>query len=136
MPILVALTAGSLYDPTARATASGVPSRALDGDPNTSWFATTPADGDMNVGYLVDLENAVSVQKLRLLTKTAGFSLQVFGSSKDKRRPRRTAPTGRGWGRPARSTATAPVGSASTSPPADGDKAGDGELILPLETRN
>ncbi len=51
-PILLPLSGGSLYDPSKRATASGDPSRALDGDPNTSWFATTPPGADMNVGYL------------------------------------------------------------------------------------
>ena len=133
VPIFVALTAGSLYDPSARATVSGVPSRALDGDPNTSWFATTPAGGDMNVGYLVDLENAVSVQKLRLLTKTPGFTLQIFGSSKDKAPAAADSPDWKRLGEVGSVDGDGPVGSASTSPPAEGDKAGDGELVLPLD---
>lgn len=132
-PILAGLTAGSLYDPSKRATASGEPSRALDGDPNTSWFATTSPGGDMNVGFLVDLEDPASVLRLRLVTKTPGFSLQVFGA-KGEKAPE--AADSEGWTRLGEAGSVdgdAPEGSAPSSPPADGDKAGDGELKLKLD---
>ena len=87
----------------------------------------------MNVGYLVDLEDAVSVQKLRLLTKTPGFSLQVFGVQGDKAPAAADSPDWTRLGEAGSVDGDAPEGSASTSPPADGDKAGDGELVLPLD---
>lgn len=133
IPILLPLSGGSLYDPSKRATASGDPSRALDGDPNTSWFVTTPPGADMNVGYLIDLEDPQSVMKMRLLTKTPGFSLQVFGANGDKAPEAADSPDWTRLGEAGSIDGDAPEGSAPSSPPVDGDKAGDNELILPLE---
>lgn len=79
----IALSSGSgaLYDPLARALANGDPQRAIDGDPGTSWFVTTPADGDMNVGYLIDLGEPTLVKRLEILTKTPGMALRILAAT-------------------------------------------------------
>jgi hypothetical protein len=132
-PILVGLQAGSLYDPSKRATASGDPSRALDGDPNTSWFVTTPPGADMNVGFLIDMEDPVAVEKLRLVTKTPGFSLTVFGATGDKAPEAADSPDWTRLGEAGSVDGDPPEGAAPSSPSVEGDKTGDGELILKLD---
>lgn len=134
VPLLVGLLEGSLYDPAKLAVAAGEPSRALDGDPNTSWFATTAADADMKVGFLIGLESAQPILKLRLDTKTPGFSVQVFGANGGKAP---AAADSAGWkalGEAGSVDGDPPAGSPSSIKPVDGDKAGDGELVLPLDT--
>lgn len=79
-PITLDVGDGALYDPDKRATASGDPQRALDGNVGTSWFATTPADGDMNVGYLLDLGKSMPLKRLEIVTKTPGFTIRVLGA--------------------------------------------------------
>ena len=79
-PITLEVGSGALYDPDERATATGDPQRALDGKTGTSWFATTPADGDMNVGYRLDLGKSMPVERLELVTKTPGFTIRVLGA--------------------------------------------------------
>jgi hypothetical protein len=79
-PITLASGDGSLYDPDKRATASGDPARALDGNDGTSWFVTTPSDGDMNVGYVLDLGKSQQVKRLELVTRTPGFTIRVLGA--------------------------------------------------------
>ena len=87
----------------------------------------------MNVGYLVDLEDAESVLKLRLLTKTPGVQLQVFGVEGDKAPEAADSPDWKRLGEAGSVDGDAPEGSASSSPPAEGDKAGDDELVLQLD---
>ena len=79
--IVLSSGSGALYDPLARALQTGDPQRAIDGDPGTSWFVATPADGDMNVGYLVDLGEPTLVKRLELFTKTPGMALRVLAST-------------------------------------------------------
>ncbi len=79
--IAVSSGSGALYDPLARALQTGDPQRAIDGDPGTSWFVATPADGDMNVGYLIDLGEPALVKKLQLFTKTPGMALRVLAAT-------------------------------------------------------
>lgn len=82
-PTRVTLSSGSgaLYDPLARALQTGDPQRAIDGDPGTSWFVTTPADGDMNVGYLIDLGDPTTLKRLEVLTKTPGMALRILAAT-------------------------------------------------------
>ena len=42
------------------------------------------AEQARDVGFLVDLEDPATVLTLRLLTKTPGFTLQVFGANGEK----------------------------------------------------
>ena len=79
--ILISSGAGALYDPLARAQQTGDPQRAIDGDPGTSWFVTTPPDGDMNVGYLIDLGEPTLLKKLHVFTKTPGMALRILGAT-------------------------------------------------------
>ena len=132
-PITLDIGDGSLYDPDKRATAVGDPQRALDGNVGTSWFATTPPDGDMNVGYVLDLGKSQQIKRLELVTKTPGFTIRVLGA--------------RGGKPPAKSDDAAWVvlgeaGSVDAKPgtgaaapavaPAKDDKAGDTRLRLDL----
>jgi hypothetical protein len=79
--IAISSGSGALYDPLARALQTGDPQRAIDGDPGTSWFVTTPADGDMNVGYLLDLGEPTLVKKLQVFTKTPGMALRILAAT-------------------------------------------------------
>jgi len=79
--IAISSGAGALYDPLARAQQTGDPQRAIDGDPGTSWFVTTPPDGDMNVGYLIDLGEPTLVKKLHVFTKTPGMALRILATT-------------------------------------------------------
>ncbi|CAB4938556.1 unannotated protein [freshwater metagenome] len=139
--ILPAAGAGTLYDPSLRASATGDPQRALDGNTGTSWFATAPADaGGMQVGYLIDLAKRRSLSRLRLVTKTPGFTVTLYGA-RGGVAPRTVVPD------PARpndpvwtSLAEAgsvdgdgPEGVVDPVKPVEGDKAGDRRLDLMLE---
>lgn len=138
--IVLSAGAGSLYDPAARATASGDPDRAIDGNPGTSWFVTVPAGGDMNVGYLIDLSDKSALSRLRLLTTTPGFSVQIFGATSVKAPETADDP---GWTKLAEAGSVdgdPAEGAAPSIPPVTGDKpgdlrdkAGDGKLVLGLD---
>lgn len=82
-PTRVSISAGSgaPYDPLGRLLQTGDPQRAIDGDAGTSWFITTPADGDMNVGYLIDLGEAKTLKRLEVITKTPGMTLRILGAT-------------------------------------------------------
>ncbi|HEU4977783.1 MAG TPA: hypothetical protein VFT42_02710 [Solirubrobacteraceae bacterium] len=71
---------GTLYDPYGRASAQGDPTRALDGNPSTSWFVTVATPDEMGVGYVVDITNPVNVRSLMLWTHTEGFEVEVYGT--------------------------------------------------------
>lgn len=79
--VVLSSGSGALYDPLARANATGDPQRAIDGDPGTSWFATTPADGDMNLGYLIDLGEPTALKRLELVSKTPGMTVRVLAAT-------------------------------------------------------
>lgn len=135
-PVVLAAGAGSLYDPNVRASASGDPQRAIDGDGGTSWFVTTPADGDMKAGYLLDLGEPTSLEKLRLLTKTSGFSVEVL-AAKGADPPQ--APDDQAWikiGAAGSVDATPAEGQPPAIAPADGDAPGDGALDLKLDAKD
>ncbi len=87
----------------------------------------------MDVGYLLDLEEPESVLKLRLVTKTPGFSVQVFGADGDKAPEAVDSPDWTRLGEAGSVDGDAPEGSTSSSPPVDGDKAGDNEVVLKLD---
>ena len=87
----------------------------------------------MDVGYLLDLEEQESTQKLRLLTKTPGFTLQVFGAAGDKAPEAADSPDWTRLGEAGSVDGDPAEGATPSSPPVEGDKAGDGELVLPLD---
>ncbi len=77
-PIVLATGAGTLYDPSARATDKIDPALALDGDPATGWTVTTADAGDIRVGFAVDLGTKQVVKAIRLHTSTPGFRVELY----------------------------------------------------------
>jgi hypothetical protein len=75
------VTAGQQYDPYAHVAVAGDPTRALDGDPGTSWFveATTPLVPGL--GYVVDLGKKHALREVDLTTTTPGFKVEVYASN-------------------------------------------------------
>jgi hypothetical protein len=73
-------SAASVYDPYRRATAVGVPGRALDGDGGTSWFVD-PAPGDtVAVGYVLNLGSQRGIKSVDITTPTPGFKVEVYAT--------------------------------------------------------
>ena len=83
--------AGAAYDPSARALFSDDdphdPAAAFDDDKESSWAATSNGEGDLLLGYVVDLKKARSVKRLDLLTDTPGFRAEIFGANTDELPP-------------------------------------------------
>lgn len=73
-------SAAALYDPQARFQASNDPALAIDGAKTPTWFVTTAADGNMNIGLQVDLQKSRKVTRLTMTTKTPGFTMYVLGA--------------------------------------------------------
>ncbi|HEX2103561.1 MAG TPA: hypothetical protein VHF51_07905 [Solirubrobacteraceae bacterium] len=73
-------SAASLYDPYRRATAVGVPGKALDGDGGTSWYVD-PAPGDtVALGYALDLGQSRGIKSVDITTPTPGFRVEVYAT--------------------------------------------------------
>jgi hypothetical protein len=72
-------SAAALYDPQMRFQASNDPALAIDGAKTPTWFVTTAADGNMNIGLQVDLQKSRKVTRLTMTTKTPGFTMYVLG---------------------------------------------------------
>lgn len=80
--------AGALYDPSARGTSladdPSDPAAVYDADDESSWAVTSSGEGDLLVGYVVDLGRDRSLQQLELLTDTPGFRAEIFGAAVDE----------------------------------------------------
>ena len=74
--------AASTFDPYDRAGGlTGDPADAIDGRTKTAWEApVSAADGKVDIGLLVSLEEAQEIQKVRLQAGTPGFSVALYGS--------------------------------------------------------
>jgi hypothetical protein len=73
-------SAASVYDPYRRATAVGVPGKALDGDGGTSWYAD-PAPGNLvALGYVLNLGEARGIRSVDITTPTPGFKVEVYAT--------------------------------------------------------
>ena len=138
--ILPATGAGSLYDPDLRAGASGDPQRALDGNTGSSWFVSTPAGAEMATGFLVDLSRSRSISRLRLVTKTPGFTLTIYGArggvAPKTLLPDPQRPDDPVWTKLAQAGSVdgdGPEGVKDPVKPVEGDKAGDRRLDLELD---
>lgn len=83
--------AAQLYDPykrSASADASAEPTRALDGDPGTSWRTSFPAGTEnVGVGVLVDLGKQTAVRVAELQTKTPGFRTEIYATDSEELPP-------------------------------------------------
>jgi hypothetical protein len=82
-PVVLGSGAASLYDPYSRVASSGVPARAIDGDPSTSWFLEpTPKPGTgPDSGLLIDLGAKRDLRGVVLKTTTPGFDVEVWATS-------------------------------------------------------
>jgi hypothetical protein len=84
LPILLDTNAAEVYDPQHLPTSRfGDPSLAIDGEATTAWSvqlepAQAPA---VEVGLELDLNAALRVVKLSLVTETPGMTVQVYGTS-------------------------------------------------------
>jgi hypothetical protein len=80
--------AGALYDPSARALFSDDdphdPAAVYDDDRESSWAVTSNGEGDLLLGYVVDLKRARAVQRVELLTDTPGFKAEIYGANTDE----------------------------------------------------
>src|SRR4051812_1443258 len=74
-------SAASVYDPYRRATAVGVPAKALDGDGSTSWYVdTAPGQPTVGVGFAVNLGEARGVKSIDITTPTPGFKVEIYAT--------------------------------------------------------
>jgi hypothetical protein len=81
VPIDIAASAVSVYDPYRRATAVGVPGKAVDGDGATSWYVdTAPGAAQIGVGYVVDVGEARGIKSVDITTPTPGFKVEVYAT--------------------------------------------------------
>ena len=79
-PIELNGDAGTIYDPFKRAKASGETTRALDGDPTTSWYVDPTIPTQIAVGYVVDLGKLQGVRQINLQTPTPGFRVEIYAT--------------------------------------------------------
>jgi hypothetical protein len=81
--ILLDTNAATTYNPyNLPAGGFGDPSLAIDGDPSTAWTATVdPASApSMAEGLLIDLKSKQRVALLKLISSTAGMTVQVYAT--------------------------------------------------------
>ncbi len=77
----LAESAGSVYDPYRRATAVGVPGKALDHDGSTSWYVdTAPAQPQVGMGYVVNIGSAKGIKAVDITTPTPGFKVEIYAT--------------------------------------------------------
>jgi hypothetical protein len=73
--------AGSTYDPSGRAAATGDAAKALDGNTSTSWYLDPSAtDGPIGAGYAINLGEQRAVKRIELTTTTPGFRVEVYAT--------------------------------------------------------
>jgi len=72
--------AGTVYDPFKRVKDSGETTRALDGDPSTSWYVDPTVPTQVAVGYVVDLGKLQGVRQINLQTPTPGFRVEIYAT--------------------------------------------------------
>ena len=82
-PVAIKLdeSAAALYDPFKRDTAAGDPTKALDGDPGTSFPVTVaPGSPQIGAGLTVDLGEKQGVREVDVTTKTPGFKIEIYAT--------------------------------------------------------
>ena len=81
MAIKLDPSAGSTYDPSGRAAATGDASKALDGNASTSWYLDpSAADGPIGAGYAINLGQQRAVKRIEVTTTTPGFRVEVYAT--------------------------------------------------------
>jgi hypothetical protein len=77
----IAGSAATVYDPYRRATAVGVPAKAVDGDGSTSWYVdTAPGAPQVGAGLAVNLGAARGIRSIDVTTPTPGFKLEIYAT--------------------------------------------------------
>lgn len=82
-PVAIKLdpSAGSTYDPSARAAATGDAAKALDGNSATSWYLDPSATaGPIGAGYAINLGDQRAVKRIEVTTTTPGFRVEVYAT--------------------------------------------------------
>ena len=82
-PVAIKLdsSAGSTYDPSGRAAATGDAAKALDGNSSTSWYIDPSAtDGPIGAGYAINLGEQRAVKRIEVTTTTPGFRVEVYAT--------------------------------------------------------
>jgi hypothetical protein len=78
----------STYDPYDRGSAEvGDPADAVDGKAATAWEAPAGADGKVDIGLAVSLQQARTLSQLAFKADTPGFTVEVYGSRAEKLPP-------------------------------------------------
>lgn len=81
VPIDLAADAATVYDPYGRAAATGVASRALDGDPATSWYVDPrPGAPQVAVGFAIELGQERGIRSIDVTTPTPGFKVEIYAT--------------------------------------------------------
>lgn len=84
VPILLDTNAASVYNPRdLPASRFGDPSLAIDGEATTAWSVELePSEApSVGVGLALDLNAALRVKKLSLVTETPGMTVKVYGTA-------------------------------------------------------
>jgi hypothetical protein len=77
----LAQSAGSVYDPYRRATAVGVPGKALDHDGSTSWYVdTAPGQPQVGMGYVLNIGSAKGIKAVDITSPTPGFKVEIYAT--------------------------------------------------------
>lgn len=124
-------SAAALYDPQMRFQASNDPALAIGDKKTPSWFVTTAADGNMNIGLQIDLGKSRKVTRLTMTTKTPGYTMYVLGDKGVD--PPNDVKEMTTLGEAASIDAAAEAGKPAPEP---GDKAGDETFELSLGNTN
>jgi len=70
-----------VYDPYRRASAVGVPAKAIDGDGGTSWFVDAVAgQPTVGAGLVVSLGSVRGTKAIDITTPTPGFKVEIYES--------------------------------------------------------
>jgi hypothetical protein len=79
-PIELAGDAGKTYDPYGKAKQSGETERALDDDPQTSWYVDLADPTQAGLGFAMDLGKLQGIREIDLETPTPGFRIEVYAT--------------------------------------------------------
>jgi hypothetical protein len=86
-PIELAGDAGKTYDPYGKAKASGETERAIDDDPQTSWYADLKDPAQAGLGFALDLGKLQGIREIDLETPTPGFRIEIYATDETELPP-------------------------------------------------
>jgi hypothetical protein len=86
-PIELAGDAGKTYDPYGKAKASGETERAIDDDPQTSWYVDLKDPTLTGLGFALDLGKLQGIREIDLQTPTPGFRIEVYATDETELPP-------------------------------------------------